>query len=45
MREQGAHALTKNGVHGDPTRASADKGEAYLDRLTEFLVEEIKSQS
>jgi creatinine amidohydrolase len=45
MREQGMQALTKNGVLGDPRKASADKGEIYLDRLTEFLIREIKKQS
>jgi len=43
--EQGMPALTKNGVLGDPRKASADKGEIYLDRLTEFLIQEIKKQS
>jgi creatinine amidohydrolase len=43
--EQGMPALTKNGVLGDPRKASADKGEIYLDRLTEFLIREIKKQS
>jgi creatinine amidohydrolase len=45
LREQGVGALTKIGVIGDPRRASAEKGEAYLDRLTEFLVRQIKNQS
>jgi len=45
MWEQGMPALTKNGVLGDPRKASADKGEIYLDRLTEFLIQEIKKQS
>ena len=45
LREQGMGALTKIGVLGDPRRASAEKGEAYLDRLTEFLIQEIKKQS
>jgi len=43
--EQGMPALTKNGVLGDPRKASADKGEVYLDRLTEFLIQEIKKRS
>jgi len=45
MREQGMHAITKNGVLGDPRKASADKGEIYLDRLTGFLIQEIKKHS
>jgi len=44
MREQGTQALTKNGVLGDPRKASAAKGEVYLNRLTEFLIQEIKNQ-
>lgn len=39
--EQGMPAITKNGVLGDPRKASADKGEVYLERLVDFLVEEI----
>ncbi len=45
IRDQGMPALTKNGVLGDPRKASADKGEIYLDRLTEFLLQEIKKQA
>jgi len=45
ISEQGMQAVTKNGVLGDPGKASADKGEIYLDRLTEFLIREIKKQS
>jgi creatinine amidohydrolase len=45
MREKGMHILTKNGVIGDPRKASADKGEIYLNRLTEFLIKEIKKQA
>ncbi len=40
--KQGMPALTKNGVIGDPRKASADKGEVYLDRLAEFLIKEIR---
>ena len=45
ISEQGMRVLTKNGVLGDPRKASADKGEIYLNRLTEFLIQEIKKQS
>ncbi len=45
MREQGMPALSKNGVLGDPRKASAEKGEIYLNRLTEFLIQEIKKQA
>jgi creatinine amidohydrolase/Fe(II)-dependent formamide hydrolase-like protein len=43
--ERGIRALTANGVLGDPTTASADKGRVYLDRLTAFVLQEIKKQS
>ncbi len=43
--EQGMGALSKIGVLGDPRRASAEHGEVYLSRLTEFLIQEIKKQS
>ncbi len=34
-------ALTENGVLGDPRKASAEKGEVYLDRLASFLVDQV----
>jgi len=39
--KEGMPALTANGVLGDPRRASAEKGEAYLERWADFLVREI----
>jgi creatinine amidohydrolase len=39
--ERGMPALTDNGVLGDPRKASADKGEAYLERLAAFLVDRL----
>jgi len=45
IAEQGMRALTKTGVTGDPRKASAEKGEIYLERLTEFLIQEIEKQS
>jgi creatinine amidohydrolase/Fe(II)-dependent formamide hydrolase-like protein len=35
-------ALTANGVLGDPTEASSDKGAAYLDALADFLVAKLR---
>jgi creatinine amidohydrolase len=43
--ERGMPALTSNGVLGDPRKASAEKGEVYLDRLAAFLVAEIGQRS
>jgi len=42
IREQGMPALTKNGVLGDPRKATAEKGEVYLEKLTDFLLKEIR---
>jgi creatinine amidohydrolase len=39
--ERGMPALTQSGVLGDPRRASRDKGEIYIERLADFLVEQI----
>jgi creatinine amidohydrolase len=39
--EQGMPALTANGVLGDPRKASAQKGEVYLEKLASFLVEQV----
>lgn len=36
--EKGMPALTQSGVMGDPRKASAEKGEAYLEKLADFLV-------
>jgi creatinine amidohydrolase len=43
--ERGMPALTANGVLGDPTKASAEKGRVYLARLAAFLVEQIGKAS
>jgi creatinine amidohydrolase len=42
--EKGMPALTNNGVLGDPRKASSDKGEIYLQRLSSFLVQELNNQ-
>lgn len=42
--EKGMPALTKNGILGDPRKASSDKGETYLDRLADFFVEEVSKE-
>jgi creatinine amidohydrolase len=39
--EKGMPALTSNGVLGDPREASAEKGRIYLERLADFLVEQV----
>ena len=42
--EKGMTALTKNGILGDPMKATSKKGEFYLENLVNFLVDEIKKQ-
>jgi len=39
---KGMPALSKKGVLGDPTRASAEKGKVYLEKIVDFLVREIQ---
>ncbi len=41
MFEKGMPALTANGILGDPRRASAERGEVYLERLADFVVSKI----
>ena len=42
--EEGMPGLTENGVLGDPTKASAEKGMVYLEKTIDFLLKEIKKQ-
>ncbi len=44
IMEKGMPALTENGVLGDPSKASAERGEVYLEKIVAYLVEEIKKQ-
>jgi len=39
--EKGMPALTENGVLGDPTKASAEKGRVYLEKMVEFFASHI----
>jgi creatinine amidohydrolase/Fe(II)-dependent formamide hydrolase-like protein len=39
--EKGMPALTEDAVLGDPRTASAEKGEAYLEKLADSLVAEV----
>jgi creatinine amidohydrolase len=43
--EEGVHALTETGVIGDPTRASAERGERYIERLVELTVQYVQERS
>jgi creatinine amidohydrolase len=42
--EEGMPSLTENGVLGDPTKATAERGIIYIERVVSFLVSEIKKQ-
>ena len=39
---QGMPALSENGVLGDPTKATPEKGEVYLDKMADYLTFWIK---
>jgi creatinine amidohydrolase len=41
ISEKGMPALTENGILGDPRKASAERGEIYLEKITDFWVKEI----
>lgn len=41
---EGFRAITENGVLGDPREATAEAGEAILEKLTDAYVERIKSE-
>ena len=45
MLEKGASAISANGILGDPRRASAEKGKAYLEGLADFLVSNIGAKA
>jgi creatinine amidohydrolase len=45
MMEKGMSAITANGILGDPRTASAEKGEAYLERLADFVVSKIGAKT
>lgn len=40
--KQGMPSLTEIGVIGDPTKASKKRGKVYIERIVEFLIDEIK---
>ncbi|MFX1505044.1 MAG: creatininase family protein [Promethearchaeota archaeon] len=42
--EKGMTALTKNGILGDPTQATSEKGTVYMEKLVRFLVDEVKKE-
>jgi creatinine amidohydrolase/Fe(II)-dependent formamide hydrolase-like protein len=42
--EQGLHAVTSNGVLGDPSGASAEAGGHYLDAIFAAVVRDLERQ-
>jgi creatinine amidohydrolase len=42
--KNGMPALTKNGILGDPAKSTSERGQKYIEKLTNFLVSEIKRQ-
>ena len=44
IMEKGMPALSERGVLGDPSRASAEKGATYLEKVVDFLIKEVKKQ-
>lgn len=43
INREGMESVTPNGVLGDPAKASASHGDAYLARMAELLVEHVRS--
>lgn len=41
ISEKGMPALTENGILGDPRKASAERGEIYLEKIADLWVREI----
>jgi len=42
--EKGMPSLSENGILGDPTKATSDKGKVYLEKIIDFLLQEIKKR-
>jgi len=42
LSEKGMPGLTENGVLGDPAKASAERGEVYLEKVTDFWLRSIQ---
>lgn len=44
LLKEGMETLTKIGVIGDPTKASKNNGKIYIEKMVEYLTDEIKKQ-
>ena len=45
INEQGMESVAPNGILGDPAKASADHGRAYLDRIATLIVNFVHRES
>lgn len=45
INEQGIHVITPNGILGDPAKASAEHGRAYLDRIADLIAGYLQSEA
>jgi creatinine amidohydrolase/Fe(II)-dependent formamide hydrolase-like protein len=44
MFASGIHSVSPNGVLGDQRPANAERGTYYLDRLAEYLVQDLRKE-
>ncbi|MFW9994729.1 MAG: creatininase family protein [Candidatus Odinarchaeota archaeon] len=42
--ERGLTTLTENGILGDPRNATSEKGEVYVEKIVDYIVEEVSKQ-
>ena len=45
INREGIESVAPNGVLGDPAKASAEHGHAYLERMVDLLVDHVRNQS
>ncbi len=45
INRDGMETVTPNGVLGDPAKATAEHGQAYLERVTNLLVDHVRAES
>jgi creatinine amidohydrolase len=45
INEHGIHVVTPNGILGDPAKATAEHGQAYLDRIADLIADYVASEA
>lgn len=45
INAEGIQAVSPNGILGDPAKAAADHGRAYLERIAALIVDHVASES